>query len=358
MTTQLSDILEHEVGLTGALTIRGLDGAVDVRAVEGSSVRVHGTGSKPLEDDFQVVRRDGGLELTAVGTAILGIRWLGGRRCQPIDVEAPRGATITIETASGAIRAVGFAGDQRYQSVSGDIRIDLETARTSVETTSGDVLLRATGRLVAQLLSISGDLRISARTVEAAQVRTTSGDIELGGSFTGSGPYSIGTVSGDVTVAAIGPLRVEGKTVSGDLRTALPHRSGGGAGRRTIEIGDGGPLVAFQSISGDLEVVTGQVPVPDAPSPAEAIPVPMAAATSEPPAAMPAATVATDPPADDATDLEERRLRVLRDLESGRIAVDEAGRRLADLDRADGPTEPPGAAPTHDAADFSWVRHV
>ncbi len=357
MTTQLSDTLEHEVGLTGALTIRGLDGAVDVRAVEGSSVRIHGAGSKPLEDDFQVVRRDGGLELAAVGTAILGIRWLGGRRCQPIDVEAPRGATITIETASGAIRAVGFAGDQRYQSVSGDIRIDLDTARTSVETTSGGVLLRATGRLIADVRSISGDVRVSAGTVVAAQVRTTSGNIELGGSFAGAGPYSVGTVSGHVTVAALGPIRVEGKNVSGDLRTALPHRSGGGAGRRTMEIGDGGPVIAFQSISGDLDVVAGQTPVADAPAPADVALVPMAARTSDPAPAAPAATVTSDQPAGHPSDPDDLRLRVLRDLEAGRIGVDEAGRRLADLDGADQPADPGRPAAALDA-DFSWVRHV
>lgn len=353
MTTQLSDNLEHEVGLTGALTIRGLDGLVDLRAVDGPAVRIHGAGSKPLSDDFQISRRDDALELTAIGSTILGIRWLGGRRCQPIDVEAPRGATITIETASGAIRSVGFGGDQRYQSVSGDIRIDLDAARTSVETTSGDVLLRATGRLISEVQSISGDVRITAGTLGAAQVRTTSGDIEIGGSFAGPGPYAIGTVSGHVKVASVGPVRVEGKTVAGDLGTNLPHRSSGRAGRRTMEIGDGGSLVAFQSISGDLEVVASPAPVSDAPS--------SPAMVAVPPAADPAGGSASslhgrgaDRPSDEGARVDDLRMQVLRDLESGQIAVAEADRRLADLDGAETPVE---RAPAHNA-DFAWVRRV
>ena len=324
MTTLDREMIEHEIGTDGSLTIRGHDGPVELRAVDGTTARIHGSGPRPLEDDYRILQAPGSLELTAITSWQL--RMLRGeRRCQAIQVTLPRGTRVRVETASGDVRAVGIAGDQRYRTVSGDV--DVETpGRVDLETVSGDARLRS-ATLLAQARTVSGDLDVAAPTIVALQARTTSGDMTVAGSFDGAGPFALETVSGNVAVRPVGPLRVEGTTVTGDVRSSLPHRSGGSVGRRTIELGEGGPVVGFRSISGDLRVDADRdrPAVPDVPA------MPAAAeAPNAPDAPAPGVTpVASASPVDDR---EEDRLAILRELEAGTIGVAEAGRRLSELD--------------------------
>ena len=347
MTTASREMIEHDVGDQGRLTIRGHDGAVDLRAIDGTTARIQGTGTRQLEDDYRIRREPDGLELTAVGPWPL--RLLRGEwRCQPIQVAVPRGTRVRIETSSGDIRAEGVAGDQHYRTTSGDVDV-ATTGRVDVETVSGQARIRSDA-LVAQARTVSGDLDVDGRTIAALQARTTSGDMTIEGSFVGDGPFGLETVSGDVAVRPVGPLRIEGTTVTGDVRSSLSHRSGGAVGRRTIEIGDGGPVVGFRSISGDLRVDAGPDPL-----------TAHAAATSA------AAQGSSDVPgARDASD--EDRLAILRELEAGSIEVPEAARRLAELDAP--PPRPAGTgevshmtamAPTPAPVSiegFAWVRRV
>jgi hypothetical protein len=244
-------MIEHEIGTDGSLTIRGHDGPVELRAVDDTVVRVQGAGPRPLEEDYRIRQAPGSLKLTAITS--WPFRMLRGeRRCQPIQVTLPRGTRVRVETASGDVRAAGIAGDQRYRTVSGDVDVDT-SGRIDVETVSGGARLRSDG-LIAQARTVSGELDIAAPSIVALQARTTSGDMTVAGAFDGAGPFDLETVSGNVAVRPVGPLRVEGTTVTGDVRSSLPHRSGGSVGRRTVELGEGGPVVGFRSISGSLRV--------------------------------------------------------------------------------------------------------
>ena len=166
------------------------------------------------------------------------------------------------------------------------------------------------------------------------------------------------SLSGDVTLVAVAGLRVEARTVSGDLTSELPHRSEGRAGRRVIVVGDGAAELAFRSVSGDLRIrgagtadgVRPAVPLPPRPpvppiAPKPPLPGPSddASTLSRVDASADGPVAGGDEPAPDA--LAEERLGVLRALESGELDVAAAMVRLAELDdreRASESTGPDG----------------
>jgi hypothetical protein len=360
MTTLNREMIEHEIGSDGSLTIRGHDGPVELRAVDDTAVRIQGSGPRPLEEDYRIQRAPGSLELTAITSWQL--RMLRGeRRCQAIQVTLPRGTRVRVETASGDVRAMGIAGDQRYRSVSGDVDVDT-SGRVDLETVSGRASLRSDA-LLAQARTVSGELDIAAPSILALQARTTSGDMTIAGAFDGAGPFDLETVSGNVAVRPVGPLRVEGTTLTGDVRSSLPHRSGGSVGRRTVELGEGGPVVGFRSISGDLRVDADRdSPAGSDVSATSAAPV----VPTGPDTPVPGVTQQASPAPVDGR--EQDRLAILRELEAGTIEVAEAGRRLSELDapppRPASPGEPSrmmALAPTQAQVSiegFAWVRRV
>ena len=342
MTSLIGELIEHDIGTNGRLAIRGVEGSIDLTAVDGTTVRVEGTGSRPIEDDYRVRRTADSLELAAIedrGPFGLGRAF---HRIGPITVRVPRAARVWIETASGPIRADGLSGDQHYRSVSGELRIEAAAGSIDLETVSGDVQVEAVDVLRAAVRSVSGDLAVRAPTIATLALRTTSGSIRVAGTFIEGGTHSIETVSGDVTLLPVGPVRVQGSTVSGDVESPLAHRSGGKPGRRTIELGEGGPLIGFRSISGDIRVDAG-APAPERP-----------AATESHHDAVPTAAPAQ---AGDGQTADDARLRILRELEAAQIDVAEAERRLAGLEPIEPGASHVGSGGAGDAG-LGWVRRV
>lgn len=334
-TTHSADVVEHELGRAGRLKIKGVDGRVELVAVDGPLAFVRGSGERPLGDDYRIRTGPGELALSAVGTDDLLGALLRRRPIQPIRVQVPRGTRVSVVTASGSIEAYGLIGEQRYRSVSGNVVVDGLGGRSDLDTVSGDVRVASTGELELDSRTVSGDLVVSASILRSLGARTMSGTIRIDGRFGPTGPHAVETVSGDVTISPRGPIRIEGTTVSGDIRSPLAHRSSGRPGRRSIELGTGGPLVALRSISGDL-VVTPEAGAPATP----------AESTGEA----------------DGTHLEIARLAVLRELESGSIDVAEAERRLAGVEAAVGggprSAPPPPSPRPNGGADLGWVRRV
>ena len=270
----------------------------------------------------------------------------------------PRGAVVRLETASGSVHVDGLRGEQFYRAASGSIKLTDISGEITVDHVSGDVKIRGTGPVRFTARTVSGDVNASAPTFEKFQVRTMSGGVRLTGRLVGDGPFAFESVSGDVSIELDGPAIIQGTSVAGRIRTDLPHRSGGSPGRRTVEIGDGGPHVSFKTVSGDLRVsgpksaetgssdaspdtssdtsfvadifVPAGLPVPPTPptlpiAPIPPVPpVPPLAPMPPPPGTLGAPVAAAD--------LASRRLAILQDLEEGRIEVGDASDRLAEID--------------------------
>jgi Putative adhesin len=311
-----SHVLEHVIGGAGELSLRLHAGEVEIHGADGDAVRLRDLDGRDLGDRFVVDAADGRLAVRPRDGFLVefGLVLGGFGRSVRLAVEAPRGARLLIDTASAAIHATGFRGEQRYRTASGAVELDDVAGDIAVEAISGDVAVRVSGEATLTGRSVSGDVRVRGGRLRSVGLSTTSGDIELRSELAGSGPFGVQTVSGNASVGSYGALRVEAKTVTGEVSSDAPHRRESVHGQRIVIVGEGEARVtpfSFKSISGDLHVAAlrGSGEPDDGPERADA---------------------AGDPDARAA-----ERLAILRDLEAGTIDVDVAATRLTELEEAD-----------------------
>jgi putative adhesin len=314
-------VIEHEIGPDGAFHVRIHAGDLSLRGVAGTLVRVRELDGRDLSERFDTETSSGSLTIrpqAALGE--VGIL-LGGRRSSRVDVELPAGTTVVVETVSADVAATGLTGEQRYRTTSGDVRIRASHGAIVVETVSGDLALDGDAALDLMARVISGSVAVAAPEITRLTVTTTSGDVQLGGSLVGSGPFAVRTVSGDARLTLAGDVRIEGRSLTGRVHSDRPHQMHGRPGRRNVVVDGQGSLLTFESVSGGLRITE-----------------PRTAAGTEP------APSSSQPPAVDVVAVDEHevdRLEILWALERGEIDVAQATAKLAELD----PDEP-GTAPT------------
>ena len=316
--------IEHEIGPNGHFALRVGSGDVELRAVEGSTVRVRSSydvraGSDGEADallervQMRAQRYSGRIELdepargASSGLGALA-RLLGGDSYElHVAAEIPRHAEIRVDGVSADITVNGFRGRQAYRTVSGDAVLSELGGEVRLQSVSGDASLRAVESIDVDAGSVSGDLAVMAPRFELLRANTVSGDIEIEGELSPDRDHRVETVSGDLTVGLVGELTLEVRGLSTDVSIGVNHRSEGSRDRRRYVIGAGRPRLDFRSMSGDVSVRPARRIVPAAQPPAAAM------------AAQPAA------PTVDA----DAQLEILRLVERGEIDIDEAARRLA-----------------------------
>ena len=335
-TTNDGRVLTHQVGERGEVSVRIHSGRLEVTGTDGDVAAVRDLDGRDLDGRFEIERSAGRLVIRPRerGGFDLGLG-RRGRGSVRLAVEVPRHATVALDTASGDVDVRGLDGEQRYRTASGEITAVGVSGPIGIDAVSGDVHLRASGPLELSGRLVSGDIDVHGGTLRSVAVATTSGDIELDSPVEGPGPFSIQTVSGDARVASTGNLRVEARTLTGEIGSELDHRSESGLGRRDLVLGSGSRTLAFRSISGNLHVAAhsgnGGAPVPEH---AAALPVTARAPEPMAPPAPPAPASAQGGTADATSGqpASDARLTVLRDLESGAIDIATATQRLAELE--------------------------
>lgn len=353
MTTRTDQIhadrLEHTIGRDGLFVLNLRDGELRLRGVDGDTARVRSTDGRSL-DGLDIETGDRSLSIKAGGG---GLEIAFGRhrsnRSPELDIEIPYGTTVVVEGASADIDIVGLTGDQRYRTASGDLLMHGVRGALAIEGVSGDVDIVADGPTTVNVRTVSGDLALRAGVIGSLKAVTTSGDVRIAGRFAGPGPFSVETVSGDAVIAPADGLRIELKTITGDVRSDMDARLDDGPDGRALIVGSGGPTLRFRSTSGDLRVVrAGELPMPPAPPTALTPPTQPTAPT---PPTPPGASTAGAADFDDRTDADastpdpeatpaeptfeaapDAHLDILRALERGEIDVAEASDRLAALE--------------------------
>lgn len=333
MTVQNGATYEHAIGSTGRFQLRQMSGSIDVRGIDGDTVRIHERSGKSIAEYFQVEAGEGRLSMTSPdrGGIDLVVFGIGRRSSLDLEVEVPRGANVSIESASADVTIAGLVARTMVRTASGDVEMRAVGGKLELEAVSGEVTVNADTVVDLRVRTISGDFEIHAPQLRQAAVETTSGDVRLDALLTGDGPFEIQTVSGDATIVGRAGLRVEAKTVTGDLRSDLPHRFDKSPGRKQLVIGDGATMVGFRSVSGDLRVVAPRDgSTPDLTS------LPAAAKPPTPPAppeapAMPGTSVTAER---HEAGHEVARLDILHALERGELSVEAAMKRLADIEEA------------------------
>jgi DUF4097 and DUF4098 domain-containing protein YvlB len=322
--------LEHVIGPRGRFTLRQASGEINLRGVEGDTVRVRSLeGGKSLDELFHVETGDGFVELRQHHRLELGIHLFSGANSPNIDVEVPHGATVSVETASAEVSASDLSGSKRFRTASGELRLSRFAGPLDAETVSGDVDVDGQAPLELSAKTLSGDVRVRVPRLRRLDMGTTSGDIWLDAELTGDGPFALRSISGDVTIVGRTGFRVEAETITGDLSSELSHKRESIHGRKVLIVGRPGPTIAFRSVSGDLQIVQPRDTARESAPTPPAVPAPPAAPTPTPPI-PPAAPGAPVAPA--SMDVDGTQLEILRALERGDITVAEATDRLGRLD--------------------------
>ncbi len=373
----LPSVRDLPLAAGGDLDLRLGASRLRLRVVDGDRLVVRGHTDHDLERDVEIASGEGWVRVTdgPAGSLRVGPLTLrGAGRAPDLDVDVPRGVRISARTLSGDIEAVGVAGASRWQSASGDIRVGAEDGSVTAESVSGRVLVDARGAVAVTARTVSGAVSVRAPMILALDAATTSGDILVDGRLDAGSAHSIATVSGDTRLVTGSEVTVEFQSVAGDIRAAVPHRSDGTRGRRTVVVGAGRVRIGIRTMSGDARLQPGVAdPVADAAAPTPAGPAPASAswadvgrdwadlardwaesakgwasrgaswvpgakagwaAQAESPAqAWPPAAPETPVPAPAvASDADARRLAILRALERGEVTVAEAADRLAELE--------------------------
>jgi DUF4097 and DUF4098 domain-containing protein YvlB len=343
---------------SGDVRVRGTDeGRLVIRTRDGRS----------LDDVVTIEAAPGRVRIRDVaGEFRLGPIRLPSRRSGDLDLEVPRGTIMAMRTLSGDLDATGVRGASRWTTASGDLRLVVETGPVAIETMSGDVVLTGEGSLAVTARTVSGDLRLTAPLLDGLDLASTSGDVHVEGELRPGARHVIASVSGDVQLATGSPVRIETRTIAGDVRVTGPHRTEGGRGRRTVVVGSGLTPVEIRTTSGDISVQAmpgGALPLPAPAAPAvelaESVESAPAVELAEPVESAPAvelaepveaaptpapvspaqvhapATSGPEVGAESAVDRREAaRLEILRALERGEVDVETASRAMEVLEDA------------------------
>ena len=311
--------IDHTVGEKGSVSLAVRSADVRIRGIAGGDAHVRATFEITATSDadadrifeqvqMRILSRDADLSVDEhdnpdpVGNLLTRIFRGQGDYELSLDAEVPETAQLRLSAVSSDVEGRGLRGEQRYRTVSGDLMLSEMGGSIRLETVSGDATIRADQPLAANVQGVSGDLTIIAPTLRSLRASTVSGDVELEAEFDANGDFRVETVSGDLTVGLLGSGTFEIHGLSTDVSCELDHRLEGQVDRRRLIVGDGGPRLVFNSMSGDADVRRPR-----------RISAPKAATQ---PAPTPAAS-------------RESELDVLRALERGEIDVDEATRRLA-----------------------------
>jgi hypothetical protein len=357
--TDTAQTIEHPIGDRGIVTVRLADWDAEIRGIDGDTARIWNANGGSLPQELQVERTAEGISIRQYDK---GLTIVLGRHSRDVRlaIEVPKSAAVSIQTASGDAQASGLRGPLSARTASGDLMLVDVNGEVHAETVSGDVAIRLDGPTGLAVKTVSGDAIVEGSRVDRFAYTSTSGDLRITSEL-GVGPHTIATTSGDAIVTTRNGIRVSAQTVAGDLSSDLPHTSEGRAGRRSLIVGEGTTVVQFRSVSGDLRVVGPNggnrihaMPTPPVapkpPAPPEP-PVPPFApgAAAEKLEAELAATNAEIEAANAEIDVvnaeidaesgetvadpgEDARLEILRALERGEIGIEEATKRLGDLD--------------------------
>jgi len=226
----------------GSVEIANVSGDINLTGYEGSAVVVNAY--KEGRDREMVEVEDNSTQ----GRVSLRAKYPNDcRNCEAsirFEVRVPRSANLAfdkISTASGNVKAEGFAG-----------RLHLSTA-------SGDVTVRGVGGEI-KAASASGTVRV-ADTTGTVNASTASGNVEVELTrVDGSGDMKFSSASGDVHVRMPTNIdaRVSMSTVSGDIETNFPievKQSRYGSGSRAEgQLGNGARTLKISSASGNVSL--------------------------------------------------------------------------------------------------------
>lgn len=252
-----------DAAANGHVHVSNIAGEVTIAGWSRKQVEVTGELGRNVEE--LIVERDGDKVTIKVKVPRRGGRGIDS----DLHIHVPEGSSIDVGTVSADISVSEVRGEQKLNSVSGDIDTEADgndvsaeavsgdidvkgqekTAETRANTVSGDVtLFRVAGIVVGE--SVSGDVIVDQGSFERASLNTVNGEIVFRAGLRDGGRLQIETVNGDVDVEF--DDRVSGRydieTFNGDIRNCYGPKA-----ERTSKYTPGWEL-SFQEGSGNARV--------------------------------------------------------------------------------------------------------
>lgn len=204
----------------GELSISSAFGSIVVKAWERNEIAVRGQVAAGAEGfDF-----DGDKESTQISVSVPEA-WLhapgeDAAFRSTLEISAPIGSRISIETVNATVAVDGFSGRVEASSVNGAVHVGGAPSEVEIETMTGAVDVAAQSAPM-HVRSISGAVTIAGATGEV-EVETVSGSVVIGGSNLTS--LQVKTTTGAVTFrGSLGRQGgVEIETFSSPVQLFLP----------------------------------------------------------------------------------------------------------------------------------------
>ncbi|HSC06454.1 MAG TPA: DUF4097 family beta strand repeat-containing protein [Steroidobacteraceae bacterium] len=195
-------------------------------------------------------------------------------------IRVPSASRLNVSTVSAEISITHVTGEQRLQSVSGDVSSEIAGEDVEAKTVSGNVVLRGEGKAAVVTVttvsgdaqvrraagelsanSVSGSLNLDLDSITRARVRTTSGDLQLEGPLARDARVDAETISGELVLDFKKPINAEFEIESftGDIQNcfgpkAQPKSEYGPGSELNFKEGAGSARVIAQSMSGDIQL--------------------------------------------------------------------------------------------------------
>lgn len=267
----------HRLDPRGRVDISNVKGRIQVRTWDRPEVKITGT----LGAGVEKLEIDGGGEHLNVSVRYPNGNGWGDNRSEPtdlqlivplradldieavsadVDVEGVAAGSLSIEAVSGQVVAIGAPRSADISSVSGDVRLTLNSPEVDAQTVSGSLTLN--GRLSGEVTveSVSGNVNVTVRDERLREFKanTVSGNLRASTGVAPKAEFHMETVSGNVLLIVPSNLSAEvrGETFSGDLRAPgvkIERKIGPGASFQT-RYGSGDGDISLETFSGNAEL--------------------------------------------------------------------------------------------------------
>jgi DUF4097 and DUF4098 domain-containing protein YvlB len=257
------------VGRDARISIANVSGEIVISAASGDEVSIDAVkrGSRSNFDRVRIVidDRPGRVDIrTDYGTG-----WRGDNNVSvDYNVAVPADASLDVHSVAGRIRVDGVKGSIRLASVSGNIasantpkienlrtvsgEIDLggisQDGTLSVASVSGNIALSGVKTRALDVNTVSGEIRLRDAAVEGLTAKSLSGSVEYTGTLAKSGRYDVNSHSGNVhfSLADTTGFELSAATFSGSIRSDF-----GGERNTNARRGRRGPGDSLQATYGD-----------------------------------------------------------------------------------------------------------
>ncbi|MGQ0430203.1 MAG: DUF4097 family beta strand repeat-containing protein [Gammaproteobacteria bacterium] len=207
-------------------------------------------------------------------------RWHDDEDDANLTLRVPKGARLTVGTVSADIGVSGVRGEQRLNTVSGDLRTQAFDEPVGVRAVSGDVTVAGQGgkagvstdsvsgttvvtgiRGSFEGEAVSGDIDVTVAAAERLSAKTVSGDLRASAELSQSARVNLGSISGEVRLTVRPPVNAEFEldSFSGDIESCFGGKArsksqyGPGKELRMTQ-GNGSARVYVKTLSGEISI--------------------------------------------------------------------------------------------------------